>query len=185
MSPIRNVPLRPAIVPIGPSIAYIDLMHGVYALIDSEDAARLSVHAWTILTCPYGKSYARRNTSIGGKSMSPMMHRELLEITDRSIEVDHRNRNGLDNRKCNLRTATRSQNMANRPFLGHNKWGFKGIVRNKGDRRFRAQIVVDGKYISLGAHDTAEEAGAAVEKYAREAHGEFYAGGTNDAEQSR
>jgi len=85
--------------------------------------------------------------------------------------VDHRNGNGLDNRRANLRPATKSQNGANRLIAASNKSGFKGVDLKKG--RWRAQIKVVGSKIHLGYFDLAEEAARAYDMAAIEAFGEF------------
>lgn len=86
-------------------------------------------------------------------------------------DVDHRDRNPLNNKWNNLRAATRSQNLANR-----RGWGkyLKGVQKNK--NKWRANIKVDGKTTSLGNYDTEQQAHEAYVKKARELWGEFFCG---------
>lgn len=88
-------------------------------------------------------------------------------------ELDHINRNGLDNRLSNLRVATSGENQRNIGLRSDNKSGYKGVHFHKKSGRWRAQIWVAGKGYTLGLQDTAEEAFrvrcAALPKY----HGEF------------
>lgn len=78
-------------------------------------------------------------------------------------QIDHRDRNGLNNRWRNLRPATRSQNRANSGARSDNKLGVKGVITSRSGR-FIAQIQVSGGRRYLGTFDTPEEAGAAYER---------------------
>ena len=82
------------------------------------------------------------------------------------IDIDHINHDKCDNRKENLRFATRSQNLVNRRYK--NKTGYRGVV-SLPSGRFVAQIGDD----YLGSYDTAEEASQAYEDEALKRYGEF------------
>jgi len=88
-----------------------------------------------------------------------------------SEEVDHANGVKNDNRWCNLRKATRSQNMANRKSGGNSVTGYRGVLPSGG--RFWAQITKDGKRVHLGMYDSPEKAYKAYCKAAKELYGEF------------
>lgn len=88
-----------------------------------------------------------------------------------SRPLDHINGAKTDNRISNLRLADASQNGANTPARARNRTGLKGVSPHKG--RYRAQISVRGKYMSLGCYDTKEAAGEAYEKAALEHFGEY------------
>lgn len=85
--------------------------------------------------------------------------------------IDHINGNKLDNRIVNLRPATRSQNMMNRPKQKNNLSGMKGVSLRRG--LWRARITVQRKEHFLGWFKTKEEAFEAYQKAAGEYHGEF------------
>lgn len=86
-------------------------------------------------------------------------------------DVDHKNRDRLDNRWENLREATRSQNNANRP--GGRPHGLKGAFFYKARGRWMSKIDVNRKQIYLGYYDTAEEAHAAYMAAAVHYFGDF------------
>jgi hypothetical protein len=100
------------------------------------------------------------------------LHRQLLGLTDPTIFADHRDRNGLNNTRSNLRVATRSQNLANIRSKGGSS-NYLGVSYMKRDGVWIAQIMKDRKYRWLGRHVTEEEAAMAYNKAAIEIHGEF------------
>jgi hypothetical protein len=87
--------------------------------------------------------------------------------------IDHINMVPDDNRFCNLREATKSQNGWNTGKRSDNTSGFKGVTWAKNVRRWMAQIQVHGKNKHLGTFDTPEQAHAAYAAAAKEFHGEF------------
>jgi len=105
-----------------------------------------------------------------------LLHREVCPAAP-GLEVDHINRNKLDNRRENLRECTRSQNSMNKGKMVSEKRQFKskykGVCRNKG--LWRARIYKDAKQISLGYFDTEEEAARAYDNKAYELFGNFAA----------
>lgn len=86
-------------------------------------------------------------------------------------DIDHINLNRHDNRFCNLREATRSQNLANRKALAANTTGFKGV--SKCGRKYTACISVNGRNRGLGVFETAEEAHEAYRSAAIKTYGDF------------
>lgn len=85
-------------------------------------------------------------------------------------ELDHINRNRSDNRIANLRLATRSENKQNRSMQRNNKSGYRGVHWNGRDRRWHAQIQLDGKRHHLGSYQSSEDAYAAYCAAASELH---------------
>lgn len=125
--------------------------------------------------CYGGKTiYVRRGSGSKGHKIT-FMHRLIMGVTDPNILVDHKNRNGLDNRRCNLRIATKSQNAYNKTKQKNNTSGFKGVTKSTqhGNLRFLARIWVDGKMLHLGTFMVAIEAAKCYNKAAIKFHGEF------------
>jgi len=146
-------------------------------LYDAADAKKIEPYNWC-LDVRNNTSYAKRTPPRikGTKRRSPVsMHNELMSPIPEGHVVDHRNRNGLDNRKENLRVVTRSQNLMNRGKTRQNTTGYKGAY-NCGDSKlnpYTAKIEKDRIVYHLGHHKTAEEAARAYDKKAVELHGAF------------
>ena len=148
----------------------IPLTRGLVALVDDEDAEWLGQWRWTVLIQP-GKKYVWRYFRQNERRVAVRMHRLILS-PPAGMLVDHRNGNGLDNRRSNLRIATFSQNNQNMRMQSDNATGFKGISRRPSGK-FRARIAFEGKQIFLGNFPTPEEAHAVYREAAREYFGEF------------
>lgn len=102
-----------------------------------------------------------------------MMHRlAWFYVTGKwpEEELDHINMDRSDNRFCNLREATKSENMQNRPKQKNNTTGFKGVSRHHDGKRFTAQIHRNRKKMHLGVFNTAEEAHAAYAEASKVHH---------------
>ncbi len=93
------------------------------------------------------------------------------------VEVDHIDGNPLNNRRSNLRLATRTQNQRNTGPRKDSSTKSKGVFftpRVKNGKRWHAEIRVNRKAIHLGVYHTKEEADSAYEAKAKEIHGEFF-----------
>lgn len=102
------------------------------------------------------------------------LHRFLLGLGKGDVgRVDHRDGNGLNNQRYNLRLATHSQNMQNRRVQKNNRSGFKGVTWNKDMKKWATKIKFEGKWVWLGAFESPEEGGRAYDLKAKELFGEF------------
>lgn len=101
------------------------------------------------------------------------MHRQILRVEDSTVFVDHKNANGLDNQRNNIRTCTSSQNMSNRCAPKHNTSGYKGVVKYANRSKFKAKIRVNGKDVYLGYFHSPKDAARAYNEAAVKYYGEF------------
>lgn len=161
----------------------IALKHG-WCLIDDADWHDMACmwHWYSVRSTVRGTDGQRKQTAyaIGRRldSYQPdsiEMHRLLLglpQYRERRVDVDHINGVGLDNRRENLRLATRAQNLANSASRRGTS-DFKGVSHDKQTGRWVAQITIDGRNKKLGRFDTEAQAALAYNIAAREAWGEF------------
>jgi hypothetical protein len=87
--------------------------------------------------------------------------------------VDHANLIRSDNRWDNLRSATGSENCANAKLSSRNTSGFKGVCWYRAYSKWRAQIMVRGKHVTIGYFSNPEEAHAAYVAAAEKYFGKF------------
>lgn len=162
--------------PSDPSYRIIPLTQGQFALVTASDYEWLSQWNWFAWWCKFTKSfYARRNARVpkNERQYQIHMHREILGLgNDDPRMADHINFQTLDNRRSNLRVATRAQNVRYRRTKSPNN-PYRGITFEKSSGRWKAQICVDGRNRSLGRFTTAEEAFAAYCDAAIKFHGDF------------
>jgi hypothetical protein len=120
----------------------ITLTQGFHALIDDEDFDWLNRYKWN-----YHNGYARR-TNDGYDTVH--MHVEIAQKHGIEIypELDHKDRNGINNQKENLRPATRSQQGANRDLFPNNSTGYKGVSWHRG--KWQSSIRREGRLHYLG-----------------------------------
>ena len=85
------------------------------------------------------------------------LHRFIMNAPKGKV-VDHINHNKLDNRKCNLRVCTQSQNTMNSSLRSDNSSGYTGVYWYKSRSKWLVRITVNGKCINLGYYDDLEEA---------------------------
>lgn len=99
-------------------------------LVDDEDYDRLIQYSWGVLKCKTSDTlYVKaRYVSKEQPRKYYSIHRFILGIDDPKIFVDHRDGNGLNNQKSNLRIATNRDNCRNRGKQKNNTSGFKGVV---------------------------------------------------------
>lgn len=151
----------------------LELKCGHLLIIDSIDHALLDQYGWCLdkrdNTC-YVKRIGRGSTiHIHRLIMERILARNLL----RTELVDHKNRNGLDNRRSNLRLVTHSQNMKNRKLQVNNSSGYRGVFWRKDAKKWQAQIKVEGRFKSLGTFTEIEDAALAYKEAAQKYYGEY------------
>jgi AP2 domain len=146
----------------------INLTQGKIALVDDDDYWFLMNYTWRAVNKD-DRWYAA--TSIGGNTH--YMHRMIMKCKS-SDEIDHKDRNGLNNQKYNLRKCSRSQNQANkRKQIGTYSSIYKGVTWHKGQARWISRIRINGHLIQLGSFLLEKDAARKYDEAAIKLFGEF------------
>lgn len=100
------------------------------------------------------------------------MHREVMKVTKGQF-IDHKNGNGLDNQKSNLRLCSNQENSRNQRLKVSNTSGYKGVSWSKQLNNWAVQIRINGKKVHGGYFLDKEEAAKKYNELAKQYHGEF------------
>jgi hypothetical protein len=151
----------------------IKLTQGKFALVSDIDYTYLNQWKWHAIKTTHTKTlYAvrrgllHRRINMHGVVLERMGHKNLKQ-------VDHKNEDGLDNRRFNLRPATSQQNAINRGPQKNNTSGYKGVYYRKDTGTWRAMIRVNQRLTHLGDHINKIEAAKAYNKAAKKYFGKF------------
>jgi len=149
----------------------IELPNGMIAVIDDEDFEKASQHKWS--ASEQNHYYVVASGKIDGKSQVIILHR-LIMNAPKHLHVDHKNRNPLDNRKCNLRMVTSFQNAKNKKpakdklYKGTQKYESFGVIS------YRVAVGNNYEVKPVGiAFIDEDEAARAYDVKAIETHGEY------------
>lgn len=145
-----------------------------YAKVDPADYKRLREYEWFSIKGTRNFYAVRRVKGTNGTRFAmTYMHRELIEFPDGML-IDHVNQNSMDNRRANLRAATRAQNIRNRKKFSNSTGSkYKGIYWDKNRKRWITRIMLEKKKIHLGYFQNEIDAAKAYDRAARKYHGEF------------
>lgn len=158
---------------------FIALTQGRFAIVDEQDRDQLARFNWFAIKDKH-TYYAVRNVKRDGKPALEFMHRVVAGTVQLGIDVDHRDGDGLNNRRSNLRECSVRNNRRN---VCHVKAGktsrWKGVylspARGGGEQRWRAAIKLQNGKLSLGSFANEYEAARAYDRAALEHFGEFAA----------
>jgi len=89
------------------------------------------------------------------------------------LVVDHIDRDGLNNRKSNLRLCTNAENIRNAGKRGKGFSKYKGVSRHTRGKKWTAVIQLNKKTYFLGYFENEIDAARAYDKKAKELHGQF------------
>ncbi len=149
----------------------IHLTRGQFTKVDPEDFLWLSQDKWHCQVKP-NSCYAKRSGRIGAKHKNIWMHREIMK-TPKHLVCDHINRNGIDNRKRNLRNCTTRENLLNRGPKRGSVSKYKGVYWRKQRKKWSADIQRAGNYKHLGYFESEIAAAKAYDATAKRLDGEF------------
>lgn len=138
----------------------IPLTKGTFAKVSNEDFEVLKDINWSVNHNGYAY-----NKNLG------YIHRFIMNPPEYFL-IDHINRDKLDNRRCNLRMANKSDNGANSAIrIGTSK--YKGVCWDKSRNKWASKLCFNGNNIHIGRFETEIEAAKAYDAKARELFGEF------------
>ena len=138
------------------------------ALVDDEDFELLNQYKWAALK--HGNTfYAKRNITVDGKQATQYMHGAIMN----GKGVDHKDHNGLNNQRSNLRLCNQSENVMNGSKSPNKSSIYKGVCYNKKANKWEVQIIINRNRIHLGLFDSEVEAARSYNAKAIELFCEF------------
>ena len=124
------------------------------AIVDADDYDRLAQHRWHLHAGRYVARFSKQHRLI-------LMHREILDAPE-SHQVDHISRDGLDNRKTNLRIATAAENLQNKSSYRGSSSAYRGVHWDAKEGKWCAQVRVGGRKVFRRWFTDEEQAALAV-----------------------
>ena len=152
----------------------IPLTQGKVTFVDDDVFEWASKMNWQARYAPHGNNwYAVRMIRLGPKRhTTELLHRRIIGAYGKQ-KTDHRDGDGLNNIKSNLRVCTDAENEKNKKKRSDNTSGFKGVYFKKDIQKFRASICSGGKRYVLGHFSSLLEAATTYNAAAKKYHGEF------------
>lgn len=160
----------------------IKLTQGKFARVDDDLFDELNQFNWYAMRdCK--TFYAIRAIPAATGQRKLKMHNEVFRLKGKIVpeRVDHRDRDGLNNRWSNLRPATHAQQMQNRGRQARNTGGYTGVTRD--GEKWKAFSGIGSKDKNLGRYTDPFSAAWVRDEFVREHHGEF--GVTNNLKDRR
>jgi len=156
------------------SMKTIPLTKGYSAIVDDEDFEKVSIVRWQSSIGQSGNNYPLHNFGKHKKPKFISLHRFLMNAKKGQI-IDHINHNTLDNRKCNLRICTRSNNAMNmrKPKKSNSLSKYKGLSWNVKLNKWTVRVMKDYKNYYFGLFISEKDAAIEYNKRAIELFGKF------------
>lgn len=156
---------------------FIPLGKGKIAVIDFEDWNLIRSYTWTLKTNGKNKKtyYAYGYKREAGRGISTTLHREIMGEYPLGLELAHKDGDGLNNRRDNLKFVTHQQNLQGRKMKKENTTSLFRGVRLHQRGKWTAQLSLNGKQVALGCFTTEIEAAKAYDAGARKYFGEHAA----------
>lgn len=158
--------IRPNSYQIRGEVVYLALTQGKESIIDLSDLQRVLRHRWCAART--GALYVQGR--VEGKMLP--LHRFIMRPAA-SVEIDHKNGDGLDNRKSNLRVCPGTENRFNLKRYSNNTSGFKGVSWNRRCGKWISYISSGGRRRHLGLFRSKHKAARVYDAEARILFGEF------------
>lgn len=151
----------------------IQLTQGLVTMVDNDDFDHLNKYKWC--AAKSGKTYyaIRSINNSNGRQRVVRMHRFITNTIDPSVIIDHKDHNGLNNQRYNLRTCTKSENATNRNYTSIGISKYCGVSLHKKTGRWVAYIRKNGKLKHIGCYDNQIDAAIAYNNAAQKEHGGF------------
>ena len=150
----------------------IPLTQGKFAMVDDRDFECISKFKW-FAHKRENTFYAERHVTINGRDIIQKMHQFIMGDNPLKMDIDHRDGDGLNNQRSNLRFCSRSENSMNRRSQRNSSSIYKGVGWHKGCKKWMAYIQVDGVLVHLGYFIIEEDAARSYDVMCIKHHGEF------------
>ncbi len=165
------------LIPLSTNYSATKNKNAYFAQVDDEDYEWLNKWKWYAHSGENDRTlYARRSewSPEFKKQITIRMHRFIMGLTNPKTMCDHKDGNGLNNQRSNLRACTSSQNGANRRRPSIKKTSkYIGVSRKTNSTKWVAQLAKNRQKIFIGHFDSEIDAAKAYDKKAKEIHGEF------------
>ena len=138
-------------------------------LIDREDFDTINKFTWF----KGRRGYPIAHLKLEGKKLTRPVHKVILSDVGKDMNIDHINRDRMDNRRSNLRVCSHQENMFNQRKRNTNTSGYIGVAYHKAANKYESYINLDAKKHYLGLYDTAIEAARVRDEYAKRMYGEY------------
>jgi hypothetical protein len=149
----------------------VPLTQGFVAMVDDADYGRVSAHKWCATRAKTNVYGVRKVRTPEGRTTSQLLHRFVMSVTDPAIDVDHKDHDGLNCQRHNLRKCVRGENDGNRRKTRGSSQ-YKGVSWSKSKGRWRACITIQ-RTVHLGYFTEEVQAALAYDAAARTRFGVF------------